>query len=56
MEGAHGFTFDGCGNDDEDEFDWQLEQNPFVEELSVSGPKYGFANQRSDVFKRLQVC
>ncbi|XP_061179082.1 protein SHQ1 homolog [Saccostrea echinata] len=39
----------------EEDFDWYLEQKPYKEnELSLDGPKYGFANQKSGVFKRLQ--
>ena len=42
--------------DDEEDFDWQIEQQPYTEEdVSVEGPKYGFAHQRSGVLKRLQV-
>uniref|UniRef100_A0A8C6L8L5 Protein SHQ1 homolog n=1 Tax=Nothobranchius furzeri TaxID=105023 RepID=A0A8C6L8L5_NOTFU len=43
--------------EDEEEFDWQVEQEVYkelsVEELSAL-QKYGFANQRSGVFARLQ--
>ncbi|XP_062567775.1 protein SHQ1 homolog, partial [Saccostrea cucullata] len=39
----------------EEDFDWFVEQKPYKEtELSLDGPKYGFANQKSGVFKRLQ--
>ena len=41
----------------EDEFDWQIEQIPYTEpDLSLDGPKYGFASQKSGVFTRIQVC
>ncbi|KAM9813993.1 protein SHQ1 homolog [Neosynchiropus ocellatus] len=52
----------GCGGDAEDEegeeeFDWQVEQEVYAErseeELAVL-QKYGFGNQRSGVFDRLQ--
>lgn len=44
--------------EDKEEFDWQLEQELYTdrseEELGAM-QKYGFANQRSGVFARLQV-
>lgn len=44
--------------DDEEEFDWQVEQEVYkessVEELRAM-QKYGFGCQRSGVFARLQV-
>nr|XP_022299523.1 protein SHQ1 homolog isoform X3 [Crassostrea virginica] len=41
--------------EEEEEFDWQVEQKPYKEqELSLDGEKYGFANQKSGIFKRLQ--
>lgn len=43
-------------SEDEEEFDWHVEQHPFhEEEVSLDAPKYGFANQRSGVFLKLQV-
>ena len=40
----------------EEEFDWSIEQTPFIERASpLDAPKYGFANQKSGVFQRLQV-
>ena len=43
--------------EEDEEFDWQVEQKPYKEqELSLDGAKYGFANQKSGIFKRLQVC
>lgn len=42
--------------DQEEEFDWFIEQTPFTEQASpLDAPKYGFANQKSGVFQRLQV-
>lgn len=44
--------------EDEEEFDWQVEQEVYVErsEEELSGlQKYGFGNKRSGVFGRLQV-
>ncbi len=44
---------------EEEDFDWQIEQHPPDEtpdSVSLGGPHYGFANQRSGVFTRLQVC
>ncbi|XP_076105320.1 protein SHQ1 homolog [Mytilus galloprovincialis] len=41
--------------EEEEEFDWHIEQTPYNEkELSLDCPKYGFANQKSGVFTRLQ--
>ncbi|XP_034441236.1 protein SHQ1 homolog [Hippoglossus hippoglossus] len=43
--------------DDEEEFDWQVEQEAYTEsseEELRAQQKYGFANQRSGVFARLQ--
>ena len=43
-------------NSPEEEFDWSIEQTPFIEQASpLDAPKYGFANQKSGVFQRLQV-
>jgi len=43
-------------SDDEAEFDWQVEQEPFVAtEFPLNSPKYGFANQQSGILQRLQV-
>lgn len=56
-----------CGIDDgneeaedgeeEEDLDFFVEQQPYIEDdiLTLSGPKYGFANQRSGVLKKLQV-
>ncbi|KAM4740512.1 protein SHQ1 homolog [Anableps anableps] len=48
---------DGGEEEDEEEFDWQLEQEVYTdrseEELGAL-QKYGFGNQRSGVFTRLQ--
>jgi len=42
--------------DEETEFDWQIEQEPFsATALPLDGPKYGFANQRCAVLQRIQV-
>lgn len=45
--------------DDDDEFDWEIEQSPYEEvPESALNPncRYGFGNLRSGVFQRLQVC
>ena len=43
-------------DEEEEEEDWQIEQEPYQEEaVTLNDPKYGFANQRSGIFKRLQV-
>lgn len=43
--------------EEEEEFDWHVEQQPYKEkELLLDGQTYGFANQKSGIFKRLQVC
>jgi hypothetical protein len=42
--------------DEEEDIDWHIEQIPYTEpELSLDCPKYGFANQKSGIFSRLQV-
>ena len=42
--------------EEEEDIDWQIEQEPYEEAApSLTDPKYGFASQRSGVFKRLQV-
>ena len=42
--------------DEEEEFDWSIEQTPYTEQASpLDSPRYGFANQKSGVFQRLQV-
>lgn len=44
--------------EDEEEFDWQIEQEVYTEsseEERRALQKYGFGNQRSGVFARLQV-
>jgi len=42
--------------DDNDSFDWQIDQHPFKEDgIFIDGPKYGFANKRCGVLKRLTV-
>lgn len=49
---------DGEEEDDEEEFDWQVEQEVYVdtsEEQLNELQKYGFGSQRSGVFTRLQV-
>lgn len=42
--------------EEEDDLDFFVEQQPYIEDdvLTLSGPKYGFANQRSGVLKKLQ--
>lgn len=41
--------------DEEEDIDWHIEQIPYTEpELSLDCPKYGFANQKSGIFSRLQ--
>ncbi|XP_077978268.1 protein SHQ1 homolog [Glandiceps talaboti] len=42
--------------EDEDDFDWQIEQEPYQDEASLlaSNVKYGFANQRNGVFQQLR--
>ncbi|NP_001072616.1 protein SHQ1 homolog [Xenopus tropicalis] len=48
---------DNVVEEEEDEFDWQIEQTPFVEpteEALQSQCTYGFGNLRSGVFRRLQ--
>ncbi|KAL4226388.1 Hsp90 cochaperone shq1 [Mactra antiquata] len=46
---------DNTDNDDGDDFDWCIEQEPYVEKQGLlDAPKYGFANQKSGVFQRLQ--
>ncbi|XP_042195491.1 protein SHQ1 homolog isoform X2 [Callorhinchus milii] len=52
-----GGTADHDVEEDEDEFDWEIEQSPFVdleENIASSGCPYGFGNLRWGVFKRLQ--
>lgn len=49
---------DGEEEDDEEEFDWQVEQEVYMdssEEQLKELQKYGFGSQRSGVFTRLQV-
>ena len=44
--------------EEEEEFDWQVEQEVYMESSGAelaSLQKYGFGNQRSGVFARLQV-
>lgn len=44
--------------EDDEEFDWQVEQEVYTEsseEELRALQKYGFGNQRSGVFARLQV-
>uniref|UniRef100_K1QHE0 Protein SHQ1 homolog n=1 Tax=Magallana gigas TaxID=29159 RepID=K1QHE0_MAGGI len=42
--------------EEEEEFDWHVEQHPYKEkELLLDSQTYGFANQKSGIFKRLQV-
>uniref|UniRef100_A0A674C849 Protein SHQ1 homolog n=1 Tax=Salmo trutta TaxID=8032 RepID=A0A674C849_SALTR len=56
MEACSGIM-DGEEEDDEDEFDWQVEQEVYMdtsEEQLKELQKYGFGSQRSGVFTRLQ--
>ena len=42
--------------EEEEEFDWSIEQTPYTEQASpLDAPRYGFASQKSGVFQRLQV-
>lgn len=44
--------------DEEEDFDWQLEQQPYIESSEEDFKKlqrYGFGNLRTGVFFRLQV-
>ena len=42
--------------EEEVEFDWSIEQTQYTEQASpLDSPRYGFANQKSGVFQRLQV-
>ena len=48
------------GETEEEDFDWQVEQQPFCGDEEDKGRlngnvTYGFANRRSGVFKRLRV-
>ena len=58
---ASGAAAVGPGNDegeDEEEYDWQVEQEVYTESSEAelaSLQKYGFGNQRAGVFARLQV-
>ena len=46
----------GCPDEDEaDEFDWQIEQKLIPEEVNVTGPRYGFAKSKQNVFSSLRV-
>ena len=48
-DGTEEVTFD-------EDFDWRVEQTEYVEQpVGFGAPKYGFANQKSGVFERLQV-
>ncbi|XP_047204635.1 protein SHQ1 homolog isoform X2 [Girardinichthys multiradiatus] len=52
-----GSEISGDGEEEEEEFDWQLEQEVYTdrsEEEQRTLQKYGFGNQRSGVFSRLQ--
>ncbi|KAF6732315.1 SHQ1-like protein [Oryzias melastigma] len=57
LSGAEGSGNAGGQEEDEEEFDWQIEQEVYKEkseeELGLL-QKYGFANQRCGVFHRLQ--
>ncbi|XP_071191182.1 protein SHQ1 homolog [Salvelinus alpinus] len=56
MEACSGIM-DGEEEDDEEEFDWQVEQEVYMdasEEQLKELQKYGFGSQRSGVFTRLQ--
>ncbi|XP_064824962.1 protein SHQ1 homolog [Oncorhynchus masou masou] len=55
--GACSGIMDGEEEDDEEEFDWQVEQEVYMdtsEEQLKELQKYGFGSQRSGVFTRLQ--
>ena len=54
---SNGSTGDGNEAEEEpEEFDWSIEQTPYTEQASpLDSPRYGFANQKSGVFQRLQV-
>lgn len=59
LKGACG-TSEACqeDKDEEEDFDWQLEQQPYIEsseEDLKKLQKYGFGNLRTGVFFRLQV-
>ncbi|KAI5108988.1 protein SHQ1-like, partial [Silurus meridionalis] len=50
-------TSEACQEDDEEDFDWQVEQQPYVESSEEdlrTLQKYGFGNLRTGVFSRLQ--
>lgn len=48
-------TTEICEEQEDEDYDWHIEQTPFTDEqLCVDGPKYGFANQKSGLFSRLQ--
>ena len=41
--------------DEEEEFDWQIEQEPYSEiNVAGGGPTYGFAGQKSGLLGRMQ--
>ena len=45
----------GEGNDDdEEEFDWQMEQKPYTDNVTVGAPTYGFAEQKCGLVGRMQ--
>ena len=53
---SNGSTGDGNEAEEEEEFDWSIEQSPYTEQASpLDSPRYGFANQKSGVFQRLKV-
>ncbi|XP_045164880.2 protein SHQ1 homolog [Mercenaria mercenaria] len=61
IEVLHDDTVEGSDEgENEEEFDWRVDQVPYKEQPTLIGaPKYGFANQKSGVFARLQedmVC
>ncbi|KAF7711405.1 protein SHQ1 homolog [Silurus meridionalis] len=50
-------TSEACQEDDDEDFDWQVEQQPYVESSEEdlrTLQKYGFGNLRTGVFSRLQ--
>ena len=56
LKGAVGAPSEGDSQEEEEEFEWFIEQNPYKEgEVSLNAPTYGFGNQRSGVLHRLQV-
>ncbi|EPY88142.1 protein SHQ1-like protein [Camelus ferus] len=57
LTGASEVSEEGVEDDDDEEFDWEVEQSPYEEvPESALNPecRYGFGNLRSGVFQRLQ--